>query len=130
MSTSFDALEQQLNTLRPARLPATARQHILQEMGRPVPRRESTSWLFGHRTGLQVALAGVLSLALVVGWHWLPPAPGPASSVDQVTLAVGNALLPSLAVWQTRLAAAYPMSENTVAVLHSPSTLTNIQVGR
>jgi hypothetical protein len=130
MSTQFDTLEHQLNALRPARLPATARQRILREMEQPVTGPKSAFWLFGHHSGFQVALAGALSLALVVGWHWLSWSPRPASPVNQAALGAGNALLPSLALWETQLAAASPMGHNTVAVLRSPSILTNIQIRR
>src|SRR5258708_6786468 len=69
MSTPFDSLEHQLNTLRPARLPAAARRSILHEMQRPVTGRGRAPWLFGHHAGFQVALASALSLALVAGWY-------------------------------------------------------------
>jgi hypothetical protein len=130
MSRPFDTLEHQLNALRPARLPATARRSILHEMQRPVTGHGWALWQFGHRPGFQVALAGALSLALVVGWYWLPGTPHPVSNVNQATTVAGSGLLPSLALWETKLAAACPMGENTVAVLRSPSTLTNIQIRR
>ena len=130
MSTPFDTLEDQLNALRPAHLPATARRSILQEMQRPVTGHGWAFWQFGHRTGFQVALAGALSLALVAGWYWLPRSSPPASDTNPATTMASNGLLPSLALWETKLAAACPMGENTVAVLRSPSTLTNIQIRR
>ena len=130
MSTPFDALEHQLHSLRPSRLPAPARQRILHEMERQVRGHESVSRLFGHRTGFQVALAGALSLALVVAWHSLPWPPHPASRVNQVALAASNGLLPSLFSWEAKLASASPMGANTVAVLRSPSILTNGQIQR
>jgi hypothetical protein len=121
MSTPFDTLEDQLNQLRPARLPATARQSILHEMQRPVTGHGWAFWQFAHRTGFQVALAGALSLTLLVGWPWLSRSLRPATP---------NTPAPSLAFWETRLAAVCPMGENTVAVLRSPSTLTNLQIRR
>jgi hypothetical protein len=130
MSTPFDTLEDQLNTLRPARLPATARRSILQEMRRPVTGHGRAFWQFGHRTGFQAALAGALSLTLLVGGHWLSESLHSESHANPATLAASSGLVPSLALWETRLAAACPMGENTVAVLRSPSTLTNIQIRR
>jgi hypothetical protein len=130
MSTPFDTLEDQLNALRPARLPATARQSILQEMQRPAAGHVSTFWRFLHHTGFQVALAGALSLALLVGWHWLPGSLHSTSSDNPSAVVASNGLLPSLAFWETELAAAEPVGHNTVAVLLSPSTLTNLQIRR
>jgi hypothetical protein len=130
MSTPFDTLEDQLNALRPARLPATARRSILSEMQRPVAGQGSTFWQFIHHTGFQVALAGALSFALLVGWHWLPRTLHPVSRDNSATLVASNGLLPSLAFWETEAAAAEPVGHNTVAVLLSPSTLTNIQIRR
>ena len=130
MSTPFDTLEHQLNTLRPSRLPATARRSILHEMQRPKTGRSSAFWQYIHRTGFQAALAGALSLALLAGGYWLPRSPQPASQANTAAVAASNGLWPSLALWETKLAAACPMGENTVAVLRSPSTLTNIQIRR
>ena len=130
MKTQFDVLENQLNTLRPSPLPAATRRRILHEMERPAAGSKSMFWLFGHHAGLQVALAGALSLALVVGWNWLPRSPRATSGGDTAALAGSTALLPSLASWETKLAAACPMGRNTVAVLRSPSILTNIQIRR
>ena len=61
MSTQFDALEHQLNTLRAARLPVTTRQSILHEMEQPLAGHRSASWRFAHRAVFQVALAGAVS---------------------------------------------------------------------
>jgi len=130
MSTEFDRLEHQLNTLRPARLPATARQGILQGMQRPRDGHTSVFWHFAHRAGFQVALAGALSLALVVGWGRLPSSPRPTSGFDEPSMVSVNALLPSLAFLETQLAGVSPMGADTVAVLRSPSMLTNIQIRR
>jgi hypothetical protein len=130
MNTPFDTLEHQLNALRPARLPATARRSILQEMQRPATGHGWAFWQFAHRTGFQVALAGVLSLALLVGWPWLFQSVRPVSHDNPAMVAASNGLAPSLAFWETKLAAACPMGENTVAVLRSPSILTNIQIRR
>jgi len=130
MSTPFDMLEQQLNALRPARLPATSRRSILHEIQRPVTGRGWTFRQYGHRAGFQVALASALSLALVAGCYWLPRSPQPVAQVNTAAVVASNGLLPSLAFWETKLAAACPMGENTVAVLRSPSTLTNIQIRR
>jgi hypothetical protein len=130
MKTSFDALENQLNNLRPSPLPTDNRRRILQEMNRPAARQRTMSWLFGHHAGVQIALAGALSLALVIGWNWLPRSPQSPSRGDQVAQADGAALLPSWGSWGTVLAATYPVGINTVAVLHSPSTLTNSQIRR
>jgi hypothetical protein len=130
MSTPFDRLEDQLNALSPSRLPAAARRSILQEMQRPVIRRGWVFWQFLHRTGFQVALAGALSLALLVGWPWLSRSPHPLSPVKPAVVMASNGLIPSLAYWETELAAASPVGRNTVAVLRSPSILTNLQIRR
>jgi len=130
MRTPFEVLEDQLNTLRPSPLPSPARRRIQHEMDRPVTQSRSMSWLFGHHSGFQVALAGALSLALVVGWNWLPRSSRATSRGDTIALMGGTALLPSSTSWETKLAAAYPMGRNTVAVLRSPSILTNIQIRR
>jgi hypothetical protein len=126
MRTQFDVLESQLNNLRPSPLPTATRRRILQEMDRPATGPRSMFWLFGHRAGFQIALAGALSLALVVGWNWLPRSSPATSRSDSAALTGSTAFLPS---WAS-LAAAWPMGENTVAVLRSPSTLTNIQIRR
>lgn len=131
MKTQFDMLESQLNSLRPSSLPAPTRQRILHEMERTASRPRSIFWLFGQHAGLPIALAGALSLALVVGWNWLPRSPRATSRGDTAALAGSTALLPPLASWENKLAAACPMmGENTVAVLRSPSILTNIQIRR
>ena len=130
MNTEFDALEHQLRSLRPARLPAPIRQDILHEMERPVSGHGPTLWLFGHRAGLQIALAGALSLALVARWHWPPPSPRPSSDVNQTGLADSNALLPSLAFLEAKFVATSQIGVNTVAVLRSPSILTNTEIRR
>jgi hypothetical protein len=130
MSTSFDTLEQQLNALRPARMPATARRSILQEMQQPATGHARAFWQFAHRTGFQVTLAGALSLALLVGWPWFFRSLRPASRDNTATVVASSGLAPSLALWETKIAAACPMGENTVAVLRSPSILTNIQIRR
>jgi hypothetical protein len=128
MSTPFDALEHQLSSLRPARLPGPTRQLVLDKMKRTAATHGSLLWLFGHRPSFQVALAGALSVALVVGSTRLSRSSRPASRVNQAAFAVSNGLLPSLDFWETKLASASPMGANTVAVLWSPSTLTNIQI--
>jgi hypothetical protein len=127
MKTQLDMLEDQLNALRPSPLPSSTRRHILHEMERSATGSRSVSWLFGHHAGLQIAMAGALSLALVVGWSWLSRSSRTTPVGDTATLADNT--LPSLASW-TKLAAACTMGENTVAVLRSPSILTNIQVRR
>ncbi|MGD0060869.1 MAG: hypothetical protein ABSD58_15745 [Verrucomicrobiia bacterium] len=131
MKTQFDALENQLNSFRPSPLPTSTRRRIQHEMERPVTGSRSVSWLFGHHAGLQIAMAGALSLALVIGWNWFPRSSPAPSRGDTVALAGSTTLLPSWASWGTKLAAACPMmGENTVAVLRSPSILTNIQIRR
>ena len=130
MKTQFDVLENQLNSLRPSPLPTTTRRRIVQGMEAPAPGARSMFWLFAHHAGFQVALAGALSLALVVGWNWFPRSSRATLGGDTATLAEGAALLPSLASWETKLAAAYPVEINSVAVLRSPSVLTNIQIRR
>jgi hypothetical protein len=115
----LDTLEQQLNDLRPARLPAATQRLLLQEMQRPTTRRGWAFWQFAHRTGFQVALASALSLAVLMGWPMLSGSLRTASPVK-----------PPLAYWETELAAACPMGENTVAVLRSPTILTNLQIRR
>ena len=130
MKTPFDALEDRLNALRPSPLPATARRHIVHEMERRAIGHKSTFWAFCRHAGFQAAIAGALSVALVAGWNWLPRPSRPVSRGDTAEPAANVALLPSLASWETKLAAAYPVGENTVAVLLSPSILTNIQIRR
>ena len=130
MSTQFDALEHQLNTLRAARLPVTTRQSILHEMEQPLAGHRSASWRFAHRAVFQVALAGAVSLALMVGWHSVSWSPRSTSGFDEPSMVSGNTLLPSLAFLETQLAAVSPIGANTVAVLRSPSTLTNLQIRR
>jgi hypothetical protein len=128
MNKEFDPLEHQLGNLRPARLPAPARQRILHEMQRPVTGHGAT--FLGYRTGFPVALAGALSLAVVVGLHWLPRSTRPASHADQPALTASNALLPSLAFLEAKLAVVSPVGANCVSVLRSPSILTNTQIRR
>ena len=130
MSTPFDTLEHQLNTLRPARLPVTTRQSILHEMEQPLAGHRSASWRFAHRAVFQVALAGAVSLALMVGWPWLSWSPRPTSGFDEPSMVSVNALLPSLAFLETQLAAVSPMGANAAAGPRSPSILTNIQIRR
>lgn len=130
MSTPFDTIEDQLNRLRPARLPATTRQGILHEMERPKTGHAAAFWHFAHRGGFQVALAGALSLALVVVGPRLPSRAHPTSSFDEPSMVSENALLPSLAFLETQLAVVSPMGANPVAGLRSPSMLTNIQIRR
>ena len=130
MSTQFDTLEHQLNTLRPARLPVTTRQSILHGMERPLAGHRSAFWQFAHRAGFQVALAGAVSLALMVGRHRLSWSPRPTSGFDEPSMVSVNALLPSLAFWETQLAAVSPIGANAVAGPRSPSILTNIQIRR
>jgi len=130
MSTPFDALEERLNTLRPSPLPATARRHILHEMERSTGRRRSIFRVLDHpcHAGIQVGVAVAVFAALVMGWSWRPRASRPAGRGHTAELAASAALLPSLATWGTTLAAVYPIGENSVAVLRSPSILTNIQI--
>jgi len=130
MNKEFDPLEHQLGNLRPVLLPAPARQRILHEMQRPATGHGAIVSLLGHRAGFSVALAGALSLAVVVGLHWLPRSPRPASHVDQPALTASNALLPSLAFLEAKLAVVSPVGANCVAVLRSPSILTNTQIRR
>jgi hypothetical protein len=130
MNTELDALEHQLGRLRPARLPAEARQRIRGEMQHPRHGRRTVLWLLGHRAGFPVALAGALSLAVAVGLWWLPRSPRPAPPVDQRALATSNALMPSLAFLEAKLAVVSPMGINTVAALCSPSVLTNVEIRR
>jgi hypothetical protein len=130
MKTQFDVLEDRLNALRPSPLPPSTRRRILRGMERPVTGTRSMFLLFGRHAGLQVALAGALSLALLVGWNWLPRSSQATFRGATASLAGSTTLLPSLASWETELVAAWPMGENTVTVLHSPSILTNIQIRR
>ena len=130
MSTQFDALEDRLNTLRPSPLPAPARRHILHEMKRSTGRGGSIFRVLDHQhhVGIQVAVAATLFAALVMGWNWLPHSSRPTRRGPAVELAASAALLPSLANWGTTLASVYPIGENSVAVLRSPSILTNVQI--
>jgi hypothetical protein len=130
MSTPFDTLEDQLNALRPSRLPATTRRSIMQKMEQPATGYGWAFWQFAHRTGFQVALAGALSLALLVGWPWLSGLWHQESHQNTATVVASNGLGSSLAFWETQLAAASPVGRNTVAVLRSPSILTNLQIRR
>jgi hypothetical protein len=125
MNTEFDAFERQLSSFRPAHLPAPARQRILREMQRPVTGHYSAVRL-GHRAGLELALAGALCLTLLAGWRWLPRSPRAVSRVNQAAVAAGDVRLPSLAFLEAKLTTA-SIGANTVAVLCSPSVLTNIQ---
>ena len=125
MNTEFDAFERQLSSLRPSRLPARARQRILHEMAQPVAGHGSVFRL-GHRNGLELALAGALCLTLLAGWHWLPRSPHPTSPVNPAAAANGGALSPTLAFLEAKLTTT-SIGANTVAVLCSPSVLTNIQ---
>jgi hypothetical protein len=130
MSTQFDAMEERLNALRPSPLPAPARRHILHEMERSTGRGRRLLGLLDHQrlAGIQVAIAAALFAALVMGWSWLPRVLRPAGRSHTAELASSAASLPSLATWGTTLAAVYPIGENSVAVLRSPSILTNIQI--
>ena len=126
MNTPFDALEQQLHNLRPSRLPAPIRRRIVQELEQPVARHHSMPWSYSHRIGLPVALAGALSLALLAGSEWLPRSPRKAPP----EYAGRNAPIASLAFWESELVATSPIGANKVAVLCSPSMLTNLQLRR
>jgi hypothetical protein len=130
MSTPFDTLEQQLNALHPSRLPATTRRSIMQKMQQPATGHGWAFWQFAHRTGFQVALAGALSLALLVGWPWLSGSLHQESRKNPATVVASNGLGQSLAYWETELAAASPVGRNTVTMLRSPSMLTNLQIRR
>jgi hypothetical protein len=130
MKTEFDMLENQLNALRPSPLPSSARRRILHEMERPARGSKSMLWSFGRHAGLQVALAGALSLALAVGWNWFPRSSRATHGGDTIALVDGTGFLPSLASWETDLAATYPVGRNAVAVLCSPSILTNTEIRR
>ena len=127
MKTQFDVLESRLNGLRPTPLPPSTRRRIFSGMERPAAGSMSMFWRFAHHAGFQVALAGALSLALVVGWNWFPRSSRVTPGGDSAALADNT--LPSMASW-TKFAAACTLGENTVAVLHSPSILTNIQIRR
>src|SRR5271169_562323 len=130
MKTQFDVLEDQLNSLRPSPLPTSTRRRIFHEMERPATGLRSVVGVFGRHPGFQVALAGALALALVIGWNWSSRR-SPSPFLDDTTALANNAtLLPSLASWEIKLAATYPVGRNTVAVLRSPSILTNIQIRR
>ena len=126
MNSELDPLEQQLSHLRPMRLPSSARQGILHEMQRPVTRRGAAFWLSSHRAGFQGALAGALSVVVLVGSHWLPRSPRPESYADQPAFATSNAL----AFLEARLAAGSLIHINSVDELHSFSMLTNTQIQR
>jgi hypothetical protein len=130
MSTQFDALENRLNALRPTSLPAPARRHILHEMERSSTGVRSIFRVLDHqhRAATQLAVAAALFTALVVGWNWLPRLSPATRRGDQVELTASAALLPPLPAWGTTLAAVYPIGENSVAVLRSPTILTNIQI--
>ena len=118
MSTPHDSLEERLRSLRPGRLPVETRREILQKMDRPARRRSSLATLFGHHAGVPVALAGVLSLTLVVGWHWLSL---PARDADSTRASGGTS---------SCFAAVTPICANAVLVLRSPAVLTNAQIRR
>ena len=130
MSTQFDALENQLNALRPTPLPAPARRHIVHEMERSSTGGGSIFRELDHqhRAGTQLAIAAALFTAFVLGWNWLPRPSHTARRGHQVELTASAAWLPSLPAWGTTLAAVYPIGENSVAVLRSPTILTNIQI--
>jgi hypothetical protein len=130
MSTEIDAWEDRLNTLRPSPLPAPVRRHILYEMERAPRRGRPIFRALDHQRHavIQVAIAAALFVALVAGWNWLPRSSRPSHRSHTAELAASAALLPSLATWGTTLAGVYPVGENSVAVLRSPSILTNIQI--
>ena len=130
MNTELDALERQLNELRPSHLPAPVRREILREMAQNAGGHRRTFWLSAHRTGFQVALAGALSLALVVSSHWLSRAPRPTSEGNQTMLATNDALLPSLAFLEAKFAATSQIGINAVPIPRSVSMLTNTQIRR
>jgi len=130
MSTPFDALEQRLNSLRPARLPAPTRQHIVHAMEHRRPGHPLTFGPCRHHVGIQIALAAALSLALIAGWQWRLRSQRAVSRGNPMTLAAGTGMFPSLAFWETQLAATSPIGANNVAVLRSPSMLTNLQIRR
>jgi len=125
MKTQFDMLEDRLSALRPSPLPTSTRRRIVRVMEQPTTGTKLMSRFFGHRAGLQVALAGALSLALLAGWNWLPRPAHSSRGGRTADLAASVALLPGLA-WGAELAA----GENTVSVLRSPSMLTNLQIRR
>jgi hypothetical protein len=130
MNSELEALERRLGELRPAPLPAPVRRNIANEMERKTSARRRLSWLFGHRAGFQVALAGALSLALVVSSRWLGRTARPVSEGNQVVLASSNALLPSLAFLEANFAATSQIGINAVPVPRSVSMLTNTQIQR
>jgi len=126
MNTEFDDVEQALGRMRPARLPAQARQGILREMDRPAAGHGAKFWLWHHRVGLGVALAGALSLAAMTGLYRLSLERA-ASRDEESAMAAANEQ--PLATLEARLIAASQKGENTLAVLCSPSILTNFQNG-
>jgi len=130
MSTQFDGLENRLSALHPTPLPAPARRHILHEMERSSTGGRSILRVLDHqhRAGAQLAVAAALFAALVAGWNWLPRPSHTTRRGHKVELTASAALLPSLPAWGTTLAAVYPIGENSVAVLRSPTILTNIQI--
>ena len=75
-----------------------------------------------------MALAGALSVVVLVGSHWLPRSPRP--EIDQTSLVASNEWLSSLAFLEAKLAVSSPIYVNSVDVLHSTSMLTNTQIQR
>lgn len=130
MNTEFDDVERKLRKLRPARLPVEIGQQISREIQRPLRGQGVVSWLFGHRAGFPVALAGALSIAVVAGLHWLPQSLPPASFDDQPRLVASNSFSSPLAFLEARIGVASSISINSVDVLRSPSILTNTQIRR
>jgi len=130
MSAEFDSLEHQLNSLRPAHLPAATRGNILHEMERGRAGHRASSWQFIHRAGFQVALAGALSLTLMVGWQFVSWSPPPGSVFDKPSMVSENTLLPSLAFLEAQLTPVAPTSTSTAGGLRSPTILTNLQLRR
>ena len=122
MNPEFNDLENQLRELRPARLPASVRQNILHEIN-----RQRTSWMAAHRAGFQVALAGALSVALLMSSHWLNRVPHPSSRPDPIMLATSNT---SLAFLEANFAVTSQIGINAVPVPRSASMLTNAQLQR
>ncbi|HUJ12085.1 MAG TPA: hypothetical protein VL171_18915 [Verrucomicrobiae bacterium] len=123
-------LERQLNEMCPAHLPTSVRRNILNEMDGKLNGHRRTFWWSGHRAGLQVALAGALCVTLIVSSHWLSRTPRPRPQENPTILVTNSALLPSLALLESRFAAASQIGINAVPVPRSATLLTNIQIRR
>ena len=130
MNKEFDPLEYQLSNLRPARLPAPARQRILHEMQRPVT---------GHGAivrcwGIALVFRSLWRAHCHSQWSWAcTGCPGPRALRRTPISRRSQPATRCCHRWlflEARLTAVSPIGANAVAALCSPPTLTNVQIQR